>query len=98
MFSYGSGSVASMYSFIGRKSSSSFSVGRIQETTDIFNRLSARRQCSYEEFVGALNLRQEKFGKAPMIPDGLVDDDHLIKGTYYLTGINEKYHRSYQQY
>lgn len=98
MFSYGSGSVASLYSFIGRKSSSSFSIGRIQETTDMFNRLASRKQCSHDEFVGALNLRQEKFGKAPMIPDGVVDDDHLFKGTFYLTTINDKYHRAYDVY
>jgi hydroxymethylglutaryl-CoA synthase len=99
MFSYGSGSVASMYSFIGRTpSSSTFSIGRIQATTDMFNRLASRRKCSYDEFVGALNLRQDKFGKAPMTPDGVMSDDSLFKGTYYLTVINDKYHRSYQQY
>ena len=51
VFSYGSGSTASVYSFIGRDTStSSFSLQRIQEVVRIFERLEARKQCSVEEF------------------------------------------------
>lgn len=97
MFSYGSGSVASMYSFVGRSSSSSsFSIGRIQETVDIFTRLDARKRCTYDEFVSSLNLRETSFGKASIVPVGSLDN--LTKGTFYLKSINDKYHRSYGQY
>jgi hydroxymethylglutaryl-CoA synthase len=95
LFSYGSGSVASIFSMVGRQQSSGarFSLERIQSTTKMFDRLAARKRCSIEEFGAALDLRAAKYGKAPMTPDGSLDA--ISPGTYYLTEVNDKHHRSY---
>ena len=93
LFSYGSGSLASMFSVIGRTSSSKFSLDKIRRATNMFDRLEARQRCSVEAFSAALDQRAVKYGKAPMTPDGALDA--IDKGTYYLTGINDKHHRSY---
>lgn len=98
MFSYGSGSVATLYSFIGRVPSdttSPYSLGRICTTCDMIKRLDSRVASSVNEFVAALDLRAAKYGKAPMTPEG--DIAHLFPGTYYLTGINDRHHRSYDR-
>ena len=100
MFSYGSGSVASIFSFVGRAQQTSgsaarFSIERIQTTTKMFERLAGRKRCSVEEFCAALDLRAAKYGKAPMTPDGSIDA--IASGTYYVTGINDKHHRSYER-
>ena len=95
MFSYGSGSLASIYSFVGRSSASgTFSLARIQSTVNMFVRLQSRTQANFEEFTAALDLRASKYGIAPMVPDGRVD---FFPGTYYLTSINDKHHRQYER-
>ena len=55
--------------------------------------LDARTKASVDEFNAALDLRAVKYGTAPMEPDGSLDA--ILPGTYYLTGINDKHHRSY---
>jgi len=96
LFSYGSGSIASMFSFIGRqqsKTNGTFSLERIKTTTAMFTRLENRTRCSVAEFTAALDLRAIKYGKAPMTPEGSLEA--IAPGSYYLTGINEKHHRAY---
>lgn len=97
MFSYGSGSVASLYSFLGRAPTpgGEFTLGRIQSTTNAFERLAKRTRCSAEQFSAALDLRAANYGKAPMTPDGSLDN--ISAGTYYLASINEKHHREYKR-
>jgi 3-hydroxy-3-methylglutaryl CoA synthase len=66
VFSYGSGSIASIYSFTGRKctnEASPFSLERIQKTSDAINRLNLRQQCQVTDFISALDLRAEQYGK-----------------------------------
>lgn len=95
IFSYGSGSVASIFSFVGRQQSAGnkFSLEKIQATSSMFDRLDGRVRCSVADFAAALDLRAAKYGKAPMTPEGSMDA--IVPGTYYLTGINEKHHREY---
>lgn len=99
MFSYGSGSVASIYSFVGREPTSSSprtplgTLASIANTMDIQTRLDARTRASVEEFSDALKLRAAKYGQAPMSPDGPLAA--LAPGTYYLTGVNDNHHRTY---
>ena len=97
LFSYGSGSVASIFSVVGRTQSSGdrFSLERIQTVTKMFERLDARTKCSVAEFTSALELRAAKYGLAPMTPDGSLDA--ISPGTYYLTGISDKHHRAYSR-
>lgn len=96
MFSYGSGSAASIYSFKGISCSNTdtkFSLAKMQSSMDMMNRMESRKQCNVDEFSTALQLREDKYGKAPMCPDGSIDN--INSGVYYLTEINEKYHRKY---
>jgi len=95
MFSYGSGSAASIYSFVARIPSDATrpTLEKIASTVDIQTRLAARTKASIDDFNAALDLRAAKYGAAPMNPDGSMDD--ILPGTYYLTGINDKHHRSY---
>jgi hydroxymethylglutaryl-CoA synthase len=94
MFSYGSGSIASLWSFKFRRAGAErFSLTSMQEKTSMRSRLEARTRCSVEDFSKALDLRAAKYGQAPMSPDGGVE--HISAGTYYLTDINDKHHRTY---
>mmetsp|Transcript_25168 Transcript_25168/g.25373 ORF Transcript_25168/g.25373 Transcript_25168/m.25373 type:complete len:472 (+) Transcript_25168:85-1500(+) len=97
MFSFGSGSVASLYSFMGRNTLSSghgFSLSRIQQVTgDISHRLSSRKLCSVAEFTEALEMRARSYGVAPLVPEGQMEN--LFPGTFYLTGVDEKHRRRY---
>lgn len=95
LFSYGSGSVASLFSVKGVERSGKFSLASIQSTTNIFERLAGRKQCTVEEFTAALDMRAEKYGKAPMTPSGSIDN--VAVGSYYLVDINDKHHRSYEK-
>lgn len=98
MFSYGSGSVASLFSFVGKDTTGMnggrFSLARMKELSAMKETLSNRTQCSVEEFSAALALRAAKYGAAPMSPDGNVD--HIRSGTYYLKSVNDKHHREYE--
>ena len=98
MFSYGSGSVASLWSFkfraaTGEGEGQRFTLEGIQTRTNMAERLSARTRCSVAEFTAAMDLRAVKYGQAPMAPGGPLD--HIAAGTYYLTGVNERHHRDY---
>ena len=96
MFSYGSGSVASLWSFQFRvPASSRFTISGIQQKTRMNERLESRTRCSVAEFAAALDLRAAKYGQAPMAPDGGMQ--HISAGTYYLTDINDKHHRNYSR-
>lgn len=81
VYSYGSGSVASMYryhskgicyliifmfSVVGRDTSQErFSLHRILETVQLTQRLQDRVQSSVEEFSASLQLREDNYGKVP---------------------------------
>lgn len=69
-FSYGSGSMASVYSFVGRvpltevgDGMSPFSLDRIQNTVNVKDRLERRRACDVNEFNSSLNTRERQYGK-----------------------------------
>ena len=95
MFSYGSGSVASLFSIKGVERDGKFSLGTIQSTVNIFERLAQRRRCPVEEFTQALELRAGKYGLPGVVPSGSVEN--ISKGAYYLTSIDDKHHRTYEQ-
>ena len=97
MFSYGSGSIASMWSFALRAESGDprFSLAAIKEKVNMRARLENRTQCDVPTFSAALDLRAAAYGQAPMAPAG--DHAHVAPGTFFLTGINEKHHRSYER-
>lgn len=94
MFSYGSGFVATAYSFKARPSmSEGFSLGAMKEALGIEERLKGRLQRTPEQFAQAMDLREQRYGKAGYRPTG--DAGDLFPGTFYLAEVNDKYHRRY---
>lgn len=95
LFSYGSGLAASMFSArISSDTSENSPLSRlIKGLSDVKERLDARERITPLQFEQTLNLREKTHNIAPYMPSG---DIKLLKsGTYYLTEINQKYHRSY---
>ncbi|CAN0099318.1 unnamed protein product [Ectocarpus sp. 6 AP-2014] len=98
MFSYGSGFIATAYSFKARRSTTcrgQFSLGGMQKAMAIKDRLANRLGRRPEDFAQAMNLREQTYGKAGYTPSGATDA--LFPGTFYLTEVNDKYHRSYER-
>eukprot|EP00619_Florenciella_sp_RCC1007_P005444 CAMPEP_0205910676 /NCGR_PEP_ID=MMETSP1325-20131115/4604_1 /ASSEMBLY_ACC=CAM_ASM_000708 /TAXON_ID=236786 /ORGANISM="Florenciella sp., Strain RCC1007" /LENGTH=164 /DNA_ID=CAMNT_0053277069 /DNA_START=8 /DNA_END=499 /DNA_ORIENTATION=- len=96
MFSYGSGSVATLYSIRPRvptADGAAFTLGRIAQTTAMRVRLDTRAECTPEEFAEAMGMREQAYDKAPHTPVG--PTDHMAAGVYYLEGIDEQHRRTY---
>lgn len=105
MFSYGSGLASSMFSFKIRGS-----ITDIQKKLDVKNRLESRRVvapevydevsttqiCSYPLLKAwqMCNLRERAHLKKDFKPEGNVDT--LFPGTYYLSGIDGMFRRTYE--
>lgn len=98
MFSFGSGSIASFYSFVGRDTSSAahgFTLQKLQASgSDFMGKLASRTRASVAEFSQALDLRAQAYGVAPAIPTGEIST--LKPGTYYLYSIDELHRREYR--
>jgi len=96
LFSYGSGSVATLYSIAARSPESSpFSLERIKATVKLEERLRARKQATVEEFTAAMELRAVRYGTCGYEPTGPVAN--VAPGSFYLAAINEKHHRAYEK-
>ncbi|KAJ8601572.1 hypothetical protein CTAYLR_005222 [Chrysophaeum taylorii] len=91
LFSYGSGSMATMYSLTFREGAR-FTLAKIAETTAVSARLDARLAASPDDFHLACDLREAAYGKAPFEPKGTLP---LAPGVFYLAGIDAAYRRSY---
>ncbi|KAF1978384.1 hydroxymethylglutaryl-CoA synthase [Bimuria novae-zelandiae CBS 107.79] len=89
MFSYGSGLASSMFSF-----KVNGSISDIQKKLDIKNRLESRRVVAPEIYDEMCNLRERAHLKKDYTPQGKTDD--LFPGTYYLTGIDGMFRRTYE--
>lgn len=88
LFSYGSGLAASLFSVVVK--------GDITKITDNLNFdkvLSSRKYSSPEEYEAAIALREAAHLKKDFKPTGSID--HLLPGTYYLTEIDDRFHRKY---
>lgn len=88
MFSYGSGSAATMFSvrFDGP-------VGHIASKLDIPNRLKNRRMVDAAEYTATMKLREDSHSLANYTPTQPIDD--LFPGTYYLKHIDAAKKRTY---
>lgn len=97
MFSFGSGSIASLYSFVGRDTRSAshgFSLQQMQIVgSEFMAKLSNRTRVSVSEFTGALDMRVTAYGAAPAVPAG--DLSVLQPGTFYLKAVDAFYRREY---
>jgi hydroxymethylglutaryl-CoA synthase len=90
LFSYGSGSAATMFSASFNKP-----VDRIREQLDLQNRLEHRRSVTSEEYLETMKLREKVHSLADYTPEQSVDD--LFPGAYYLEQVDKKKRRTYQQ-
>ncbi|KAF2267883.1 hydroxymethylglutaryl-CoA synthase [Lojkania enalia] len=88
VFSYGSGLASSMFSVKVRGG-----IEEIQKQLDIHNRLEARRTVAPEVYDEMCNLRERAHLKKDYTPIGNVDT--IFPGTYYLTGIDGMFRRTY---
>ncbi|KAF9181247.1 hypothetical protein BGZ51_003918 [Haplosporangium sp. Z 767] len=88
IFSYGSGSAASFFSLKVISSTQKF-----RDTLDIKSRLEKRVKVTPEVFAGLLKLREETALLKDYNPIG--DVSTMVKGTYYLQRIDEKFRRTY---
>jgi hydroxymethylglutaryl-CoA synthase len=93
MFSYGSGSVATLYSLKTRQTTSPFSINRIKEVVNLQARLADRSGTSVEEFSNAMELRAQRYGQCDYEPTGAIAN--IAPGAYYLSSVNNKHHRTY---
>eukprot|EP00030_Apusomonadida_sp_AF-17_P000918 a177449_134.p1 GENE.a177449_134~~a177449_134.p1 ORF type:complete len:463 (+),score=210.79 a177449_134:32-1390(+) len=89
LFSYGSGLASSLFSakVVG-------STAAIRERLNLVARLDSRVKKTPTEFVAKLVMREHAHDTTP--PFAPVDSlDDLFDGTYYLTGIDAQYRRTY---
>ncbi|KAL5381928.1 3-hydroxy-3-methylglutaryl coenzyme A synthase [Paraphaeosphaeria sporulosa] len=89
MFSYGSGLASSLFSF-----KINGSITELQKQLDVKNRLENRRVVAPEVYDEMCQLRARAHLKKDYKPEGQVDT--LFPGTYYLTGIDSMFRRTYE--
>ncbi|CBX99826.1 similar to hydroxymethylglutaryl-CoA synthase [Plenodomus lingam JN3] len=89
LFSYGSGLASSLFSF-----KITGSTENIAKQLDIQSRLEKRRVVGPEVYDEMCNLREQAHLKKDYTPKGSADT--LFPGTYYLTGIDGMFRRTYE--
>lgn len=96
LFSYGSGSCASMFSMkISQDPGSESALFHlIEDLNSVKAQLNGRKQTSPERFVEMLKWRENAFGKAPYKPIGSADD--LSLATYHLCEVDHLFRRLYK--
>lgn len=98
LFSYGSGSMATMFAIRARKptgAGSVFTLQRMAETLDLTKRLAARKQCSPMEYAVHMDLRERFHGLRSVEPTQSTAT--LAPGTFYLVSIDDKFRRTYER-
>ncbi|KAJ9632362.1 3-hydroxy-3-methylglutaryl coenzyme A synthase [Taxawa tesnikishii (nom. ined.)] len=88
IFSYGSGLASSFFSFKVKGSTQ-----EMADKLDLHKRLESRRIVAPEVYDEMCNLRERAHLKKNYTPEG--NADNLFPGTYYLTGIDEMFRRTY---
>ncbi|KAK5169855.1 3-hydroxy-3-methylglutaryl coenzyme A synthase [Saxophila tyrrhenica] len=89
IFSYGSGLASSMFSLRVRGSTE-----EMRSKVDLQKRLDERRTVPPEVYDEMCNLRERAHLKKEYKPQG--DVETLVKGTYYLTGVDDMFRRAYE--
>ncbi|KAH7138992.1 hydroxymethylglutaryl-CoA synthase-like protein [Dendryphion nanum] len=89
IFSYGSGLASSLFAL-----KINGDVKNMQKQLDIHARLDSRRVVAPEVYDEMCNLREHAHLKKDYSPKG--STEHLFPGTYYLTGIDGMFRRTYE--
>ena len=88
LFSYGSGLASTMLSI-----RVAGPLDHIVRATNIMARLEARTAVPVDAYLQTMARREAQYNRAGYVPKA--SSDRLAPGTYYLTDVNDKYHRSY---
>ena len=99
MFSYGSGTVSSLYSLkVFESEHAAKLLNRMVKDNDIRKRFQQRTKVFCDEFTKILNLKEVQFhGRVvnDFVPQSGVSKKHFYPNTYYLTRINVQKQRFY---
>ncbi|KAK2974529.1 hypothetical protein RJ640_002434, partial [Escallonia rubra] len=93
MFSYGSGSTATMFSFRMREGQHPFTLSNIAKVMNVEEKLELRQEFPPEQFIESLKLMEHRYGGKDYVTSK--DTTLLAPGTYYLTEVDSKYRRFY---
>lgn len=94
LFSYGSGSIATAYTFRSRRVDHRFTLRNIAQIAQVQERLDARQSQPPSVFAQACRLREAAYGKAPFKPLGVLP---LAPQVYYLDFVDDLYRRTYKK-
>ncbi|KAL9231050.1 hypothetical protein vseg_006320 [Gypsophila vaccaria] len=93
MFSYGSGSTATMFSFRLNEGQHPFSLTNIAAVMNVAEKLKSRHELAPEKFIDTLKLMEHRYGAKDFVTSK--DTSLLAPGTYYLTEVDSMYRRFY---
>ncbi|KAK7252640.1 hypothetical protein RIF29_36730 [Crotalaria pallida] len=93
LFSYGSGSTATMFSLQLRDSQHPFSLSNMAQVMDVAGKLKSRHEFPPEKFVETMKLMEHRYGAKEFVTSK--DSSLLSPGTYYLTEVDSMYRRFY---
>jgi len=104
VFSYGSGSMASMYRLHIRSpststptSTSAFTISKMSQMIDFQSRLSSRVELDAKELDEVMDCREKMHHAGVPFTPSYEPTSRLFPGTYYLTGIDSKWTRHYSR-
>lgn len=102
LYSYGSGISATLLSLVGRRPTSDahaarFSLDRLQAVSTLAMRLARRPPAPVADFLAAAARSEDlhSSGHAVAYTTGWPDVRDLAQGTYYLTKVDDRFHRHY---
>ncbi|KAJ7944853.1 3-hydroxy-3-methylglutaryl coenzyme A synthase [Quillaja saponaria] len=93
LFSYGSGSTATMFSLRLCDGQHPFSLSNIATVMDVAEKLKSRHKFPPEKFVNTMKLMEHRYGGKDFVTSK--DSSLLSPGTYYLTEVDSMYRRFY---
>lgn len=88
VFSYGSGLASSMFSIRVKRP-----LDHIVAKTAVMERLAKRIKVPPAEYIAIMEARERAHNRHSFFPESPIE--HLFEGTFYLTAVNDKYHRFY---
>jgi len=106
MFSYGSGTMASLYSLKVHESEfAKKSLLKMVENNEIVNRLRDRTKTHCGVYTEIMNQKQDRYRRhsargfdGDFVPQSIVDIDHFYPETFYLERIDSKKRRFYAKF
>lgn len=89
MFSYGSGSAASMFSLTAIRD-----LSEMKGKMNFLRQISDRVKVAPENYDKIMNIREKSYGKKPL--DFIINETYLRENTFVLDSIDDMYVRNYK--